>query len=476
LVTKVKKLTLFLFYHGVMLLLSWGVVTWGYARIKGVPFNPFTLETVFVVFFSLVCFFFLWKDLYRHPYSFYLRMTLPIVIRDILLATGITFLVILGVLLADSSLIVSRLKLGTLLLLAALVFYSLYLLQYFWVLMLSRLGLFHKRVLIIGNPDDRLPINALFQDAGETKELVGSCRYQKGEWVLTHEDGTLSTFKYLNGLFFREQISEVIICLGREMKGQSVAQLTSFCRENMIGYYLVPDMGVLPRVNHWRQKFPYIPLIERFSTNQDSLLQISLKRVLDVVFSSLVLLAFLPAWLIIVIAIKLEDGGPSLYVSERVGKNGKPIRFYKFRSMVMNAEELKEQLLHQNERKDGPLFKIKNDPRITKVGRFLRKYSLDEIPQFLNVLRGDMSIVGPRPHLPSEVAHYVNEDYLRLECVPGITCFPQVMGRNDISFREWVDMDIEYRKKWNFFLDIKLICMTAGVVLKPLFRDDACGH
>ncbi len=126
-------------------------------------------------------------------------------------------------------------------------------------------------------------------------------------------------------------------------------------------------------------------------------------------------------------------------------------------------------VLKHNERNDGPLFKMRNDPRITKVGKILRRYSLDEVPQLINVLKGDMSIVGPRPHLPQEVEAYQGSDYLRLDCMPGIVCLPQIYGRNYISFREWVDYDLHYRHNWSVILDLKIMIKTVRLILESFF-------
>ncbi len=198
-------------------------------------------------------------------------------------------------------------------------------------------------------------------------------------------------------------------------------------------------------------------------------LYISIKRLLDIIISTVALLCLIPLLIVIGLAIKFEDHGPIFYVSKRVGKGGEPIKFYKFRSMTVDAEKNIKKLLKYNERNDGPLFKMKNDPRITKVGKILRKYSLDEVPQLFNVLKGDMSIVGPRPHLSKEVEAYQGTDYLRLECMPGIVCLPQIYGRNYISFREWVDYDLQYRKNWSVLLDLKIMIKTVNLILASFF-------
>ena len=162
-------------------------------------------------------------------------------------------------------------------------------------------------------------------------------------------------------------------------------------------------------------------------------------------------------------AVKFTSKGPIFFSQKRVGKNGELFDMYKFRSMVVNAEELKEKLAHQNEM-SGPMFKMKDDPRVTKVGKFIRKTSLDELPQLLNVLKGDMSLVGPRPSLPKEVAQFEKWMYKRLSVKPGLTCFWQVSGRNNIDFEDWMKLDIKYVDERNIWIDIKLIFKTVLVL------------
>ena len=187
------------------------------------------------------------------------------------------------------------------------------------------------------------------------------------------------------------------------------------------------------------------------------------KRVLDFIASLCALLILSPVLLIVSILIATTSKGPVIFKQDRVGKNGIIFKMYKFRSMVANAEELKAQLEKDNEM-NGPMFKIKNDPRITKVGRFIRKTSIDEIPQLINVLKGEMSLVGPRPSLPSEVKEFEPWMLERLTILPGLTCYWQVMGRNDIEFNEWMKLDIKYVRERNFWLDLKLIFKTFFVL------------
>ena len=189
-----------------------------------------------------------------------------------------------------------------------------------------------------------------------------------------------------------------------------------------------------------------------------------LKRIGDVVLSTLILIALSPLLLAIAIAIKLDSRGPVFYSSERIGKKGRVFSCTKFRTMVFDAEKRRAEVMHMNERQ-SVLFKISNDPRITRLGRFLRKYSMDELPQFFNVLRGEMSIVGPRPPLASEVKEYKLSNLRRLDVTPGITGLWQVQARQDPSFDSYISLDVAYIENWSVWLDIKIILRTIGVVL-----------
>lgn len=188
-----------------------------------------------------------------------------------------------------------------------------------------------------------------------------------------------------------------------------------------------------------------------------------IKRTVDIICSLIGLTLLFPILVIVSILIKIETKGPVIFSQNRVGRAGEIFKIYKFRSMVANSENLKEKLIEQNER-NGPMFKIKNDPRITKVGRVIRKTSIDELPQLINILRGDMSIVGPRPSLPEEVTQF--EDWMldRLRVRPGLTCYWQIEGRNNIDFIEWMKLDIKYVKERNTVIDLKLIFKTFFVL------------
>lgn len=192
--------------------------------------------------------------------------------------------------------------------------------------------------------------------------------------------------------------------------------------------------------------------------------QMALKRLFDIAVSAVALWALLPLLLTVAAIIKLSSRGPVFFRQQRVGLHGRTFHMLKFRSMVVNAEELKAKLAAQNEM-SGPVFKMKNDPRVTGIGRFIRKFSIDELPQLVNVLRGDMTIVGPRPPVPSEVAKYQPWQRRRLSVRPGLTCIWQVSGRNQISFEDWMYLDMRYIDHWNLKRDIDLVLKTVPVVL-----------
>jgi len=204
----------------------------------------------------------------------------------------------------------------------------------------------------------------------------------------------------------------------------------------------------------------------RFGDKTVTPLDSIVKRLADIVLASLALIVLSPVFFGLALMVKLTSRGPVFFSQKRVGVKGREFNFYKFRSMVVNAEQLRQELEKYNEVKDGVIFKMKNDPRITPIGHFLRKYSLDELPQLFNVLKGDMSIVGPRPPLMSEVNQYHHEQMLRLKVRPGLTGLPQIRGRSDLSFNDWVKWDLWYIRNWSLTLDLKIILATIPVVLK----------
>lgn len=207
-----------------------------------------------------------------------------------------------------------------------------------------------------------------------------------------------------------------------------------------------------------------VELISTSTQSHPSGIYPSLKRGLDILLSLVALLILSPVFVFIALAIYLHDRGPIFYAQPRVGHLGKSFAFYKFRSMVINADALKDKLSDKNEA-SGPIFKMKNDPRITPVGRWLRKTSLDEIPQFWNVLQGDLSLVGPRPHLKSEIENFSDYPQARFMVMPGLICFREIRGRSGLTFEQWLDSDMEYVRHRSFGLDLWILLQAIPAIL-----------
>ena len=258
-------------------------------------------------------------------------------------------------------------------------------------------------------------------------------------------------------------IDEVFFCQ-QNFNTESLEKRITQCKDIGVGFHIHNNVlsfsGLKPTVTFINQQF-----VLSFVSTPGNYISLKIKGIIDFNLTLVILILISPILLLISILIKLEDGGPVLFKQVRVGRHGRLFKCLKFRTMVVNAEELREKLMALNEQ-DGPVFKIKADPRVTKIGRFLRKTSLDELPQFINVLFGDMSIVGPRPPIPSEVKQYERNLIRRLSINPGITCIWQVSGRNNIPFDKWMEMDMEYIDNWSLLLDMKIILKTFKVVFK----------
>ena len=271
--------------------------------------------------------------------------------------------------------------------------------------------------------------------------------------------GSLANFR---DVVQEHKLDRAIICLPWQSH-RTVVRLLNDCERVGIQAQVVPDLFQLTKNQIIMEELNGIPLI---SSRQVSITgwNFLIKRAGDAVISAAALILTLPVTLLIGLAIRLDSPGPVLYTQARIGKDGKPFRVYKFRSMIAGAESLREQMARLNE-STGPLFKIREDPRATRVGTFLRRYSLDELPQLLNVLRGEMSLIGPRPNLPEEVAAYSEWHKKRLSVSPGMTGLWQVSGRSDLTFDEMVLLDIYYVENWNLFLDISILLRSIPAVL-----------
>jgi exopolysaccharide biosynthesis polyprenyl glycosylphosphotransferase len=286
-------------------------------------------------------------------------------------------------------------------------------------------------------------------------ELPGSSPIQASDQ--SDVVGTLGTLFQLARKQFVDEIFFTAPC-ERSVVQDALAQARTYG----VDLRIVPEMydGLT-----WNSSIEYVGQFPTIPLHRGHVPEVALvlKRAMDYVFSILVLILLSPVLLAIAIAIKLDSPGPVLYFSERIGKKGRVFRCIKFRTMIRDADKKRAGMMHLNERQ-GVLFKISDDPRITKLGRFLRKYSLDELPQFFNVLRGDMSVVGPRPPIGSEVREYKLSHLRRLDVTPGITGLWQVQARQDPSFDSYISLDVTYIENWSIWLDFQIILRTLGVV------------
>ncbi len=322
-----------------------------------------------------------------------------------------------------------------------------------------------RHALIIGGASAAAALSRHLDDHRELGYAVRALIPAEGEWTdeagsdQFHSTSSLSR-EELKRVIRGEFVDEVFIAL--PAKREQVMEVIASARELGCDVRLVPDLydglawgapveylGWLPTMQIQSKPAPVIALLA--------------KRILDIVGSLVGLLVFAPLMSLIAVAIRVDSNGRIFYGSQRVGRKARHFTCYKFRTMVDKAEELRPALEHLNER-EGVLFKIANDPRITPVGRFLRKYSLDELPQFWNVLKGDMSLVGPRPPVPGEYARYELDHLKRLDVVPGITGLWQVEARRNPSFESYVNLDSHYVDNWSLWLDFKILLKTFVVV------------
>ena len=260
-------------------------------------------------------------------------------------------------------------------------------------------------------------------------------------------------------------IDEVIIALPIKSFYDREDELRQICQSQGVIVRVLTDLFETQRATTEVAKLGADPLVSYYPVPSEGL-ELGVKRLIDVVGSLFLILLFSPFMLVAFILVKIDSDGPALFSQERIGFNKRRFRLYKFRSMVPNAEKLQDQLESRNEAK-GPVFKITNDPRITRIGKFLRKTSIDELPQLFNVLKGDMSLVGPRP-LPVRDYTGFNKDWQRrrFSVRPGITCLWQVSGRSGISFEQWMRLDMEYIDRWSLWLDMKILVRTIPAVMK----------
>jgi exopolysaccharide biosynthesis polyprenyl glycosylphosphotransferase len=285
------------------------------------------------------------------------------------------------------------------------------------------------------------------------------------EWE-SREHGTWKVLGLLGNLreiLIAERVDEIVVCLPVDARFSDITMIVQHARDLGIVVRLMPEIadGALLKSMHIEEfEDEYVVTLFR----EQLLMQLLAKRLIDATVSLAALVALFPFLVLVTVLIKLTSSGPVLFAQNRVGMNQRQFKLYKFRSMVVDAEERNSALQHLNER-DGPVFKIEKDPRTTWIGRFLRRTSIDELPQLFNVLCGEMSLVGPRPPLPEEVKRYEWLYRKRLSVKPGVTCIWQVSGRNNISFERWMEMDHEYVENWSLWLDLKILLETIPAVL-----------
>jgi exopolysaccharide biosynthesis polyprenyl glycosylphosphotransferase len=269
----------------------------------------------------------------------------------------------------------------------------------------------------------------------------------------------------LESVIAQEPVDEVFIALPRDKYGPLVETMVRLCEEQGIIVRVQTEMFNL-RIARWHvDELDGRPIMTIRSGPPEGW-QLIGKRLLDMCGSAVLLLVLAPIFVVVALLIKFDSPGPVFFRQERVGLNKRRFRLFKFRTMTEGADKLQQRLEHLNEA-DGPVFKIKDDPRITRIGKFLRRFSIDELPQLFNVLKGDMSLVGPRP-LPVRDIERIDTQWhkRRLSVRPGVTCLWQVNGRSDVSFDGWVRMDLEYIDKWSLGLDMKILVKTIPAVLK----------
>jgi exopolysaccharide biosynthesis polyprenyl glycosylphosphotransferase len=326
-------------------------------------------------------------------------------------------------------------------------------------------GLNYRTILIVGT-------NQTARGIARSIDLHRFWGFRLLGFVLTDENGdaiaeppfhpVLGTLEDLPRLVEEHPVDDVIFAVRRQDLDR-MQEVFEILQEQGIRTRFAMNLFPDVRARVQLEDLDGMPVLT-FSTTPTSHLQLMAKRLLDVAISGLLLFLGMPLVLLVSMAIKVSSGGSVLFRQTRCGLNGRYFTLYKFRTMVHDAEARRQEILHLNEM-GGPAFKLRRDPRVTRLGRLLRKFSLDELPQLWNVLRGDMSLVGPRPPIPEEVAQYQRWQRRRLSMKPGLTCLWQISGRNEVDFDRWMQLDLQYIDSWSPSLDLKILLKTIPVVL-----------
>ena len=329
-----------------------------------------------------------------------------------------------------------------------------------------RLGYRIRRIAVVGaNERTEQLVQALGSKARFGYEVAGVFENDRMRTDSFGDSGLpcLGEIAALEYVLKEQRVDEVYVTLPVRSQFDVIKYVVSVCERVGMPVHVVGNLLPLNIAKSRAVLIGDIPLIS-LSSRSETYALLALKRIMDFVASSILIVAFAPLFLILAVLIKLESKGPAFFVQDRIGQNHRHFKMFKFRSMVPNAEELKKDLMHLNEA-DGPIFKIHSDPRVTRLGRFLRKYSLDELPQIFNVWLGHMSLVGPRPLIAHEVDQFQWFERRRLSVKPGMTGFWQVSGRSDIPFKEGIEMDLAYIDSWSFSRDVLILLKTFKAVL-----------
>ena len=330
-----------------------------------------------------------------------------------------------------------------------------------------RRGYNYRQIVIVGRNDRADTIVKMVEESPELgMRILGFIDSANGKDTLRSFDNytLLGNLDDLEAILREQVVDEVFVLLPIKSFYAEIEKILGICESVGVEAKISADLFNIRLAKMHVSLFGDAPLIDYYTGPRMSW-QLLLKRLIDIAMSACLLILHAPLFALAAFAIKCTSRGPVFFKQPRVGYNGRTFNCLKFRTMVQNAEELRDGLMNLNE-VDGPVFKIRNDPRITGIGRILRKASFDELPQLINVLRGDMSLVGPRPPLPGEVSQYDLSDLRRLSMRPGITCLWQVKGRNRLNFAEWMKLDQAYIDHWSLLLDLRILAQTIPTVLK----------
>lgn len=323
-----------------------------------------------------------------------------------------------------------------------------------------------RQILLIGSNARTSELARLLQNNQQYGfEIVGFLEDEDDRCPMLESMGIkrLGEFKDLERVMNDHVVDELHVGLPVRSYYMTIQNMADLCLGVGVSLRLVADIFPLKIATSRIHQIEGVPMLSLTMVSENQT-QLALKRVLDIAIAGTLLLGLSPILLTIAALVKLSSTGPVFFYQERVGRNQRKFKMIKFRSMVQDAEAQRQQVEHLNE-SDGPIFKIRNDPRITPIGRFLRRYSLDELPQLINVLRGEMSLVGPRPHPTKEVEQYTWHHRRRLSVKPGMTGLAQVSGRSDLSWEDAVELDLRYIDGWDIFTDFYILMRTFRAVL-----------